>query len=97
MKKIKYLILLMAIFMSFPFDVLATSSLISEINASMEGKENLWIPIYASHIEEDKIESIYDIANYRAKTNKNLKENITILSIIYSVGVIIGILVDIVI
>lgn len=31
------------------------------------------------------------------KTNKNLKENITILSIIYSVGVIIGILVDIVI
>ena len=31
------------------------------------------------------------------KTNKNIKENITILSIIYLVGVLIGILVDIVI
>ena len=31
------------------------------------------------------------------KTNKNIKENLLILSIIYSVGVIIGIVVDLVI
>ena len=30
------------------------------------------------------------------KTNKNIKENITILGIIYSIGVIVGILLDLI-
>ena len=69
MKKIKYLLLIMAMFMAFPFNALASSTLVCEINASMEDKESWWIPIYASHIEEDKIEKIYDLATYRAKNN----------------------------
>lgn len=69
MKKIKYLILLIIVFIGFPFNVFATSTLAFEINAQKEGENSLWQPIYVSDIDEDKSFDIYDVATYKAKNN----------------------------
>ena len=69
MREMKYLILLMGVFMIFPFSAYASSTLVCELNAQKEGEDSLWLPIYASAIDEDKTFDIYDVATYRPKNN----------------------------
>ena len=67
MKKIKYLMLLLGVFLACPFYTFATSSLVYEINAQKEGESSFWLPIYVSDIEEGKVIDIYDLAKYSLK------------------------------
>ena len=69
MRKIKYFILLMGVFMAFPFSTYASSTLVCELNAKKEGEDSIWLPIYVSAIDEDKSFDIYDVATYRPKNN----------------------------
>ena len=55
--------------MVFPFSAYASSTLVCELNAKKEGEDSLWLPIYASAIDEDKSFDIYDVATYKAKNN----------------------------
>ena len=69
MKRIKYLMLFLAVFVTLPFNAFAMSTLEYELNARKEGESSLWLPIYTSQIEEGEIFDIYDVAKFNTKSN----------------------------